>query len=215
MLLWILVGFALGYAAARVALGYPAPALRPARLWRNEVAFLSAAADALFPRGGAIAPSGVDAGVPDYVDRYLGDVPPRMAFLMRCLFLLFEHASFFVRAPGRGGMRRFSSLAPEQRVAVLERWRRANLFPMRLVFTSLRAILTMGYFASPAVLRALRLAPYDIPTPVAEADLLYPPIGKGPESIRWRRGDLTAPSDGSPLDLAGPLHPAYAEAPRA
>ncbi len=86
---------------------------------------------------------------------------------------------------------------------------------MRIVFTSLRAILTMGYFAAPPVLRALQLAPYDIPTPVTEADLLYPPIGKGRDAIRWTRADLTPPSDGQPLDLDGPLHPAYAEASRA
>jgi hypothetical protein len=215
MLFWIGLGAVFGYATARIALGYPAPPVRYLRLLRSEAAFLAAAADALFPRGGAIEPSGLDAGVPGYVDRYLGDVPPKLRFLMRCLFLLFEHASFVIRAPGRGGMRRFSSLSNEQRVAVLERWRGARFFPMRLVFTSLRAILTMGYFAAPAVLRALGLAPYDIRTPVTEADLLYPPIGKGPEAIRWQREDLTAPSDGTPLDLAGPLHPAWAEAPRA
>jgi len=215
MLVWIAVGAALGYAIARIALGYPAPPVRYVRLRRSEAAFLAAAADTLFPRGGAIEPSGVDADVPGYVDRYLGDMPPKLAFLVRCLFLLFEHATFVIRAPGRGGWRRFSSLSDEQRVAVLERWRKARPFGMRLLFTSLRAILTMGYFAAPAVLRALRLAPYDIRTPVAEADLLYPPIGKGPEAIRWQRADLTAPSDGTPLDLGGPLHPAWAEAPRA
>ncbi|MCC6641046.1 MAG: gluconate 2-dehydrogenase subunit 3 family protein [Deltaproteobacteria bacterium] len=215
MLTWIAVGAAFGYAIARIGLGYPAPRVRTERLLRSEVAFLSAAADALFPRGGPIEPSGTDAGVPAYVDRYLGDVPPKLALLMRCLFLLFEHASFVVRAPGRGGMRRFSSLSPAQRVAVLERWQRARLFPMRLVFTSLRAILTMGYFASPEVLRTLHLAPYAIATPVTEADLLYPPIGKGPEAIRWGPADLTAPSDGSPIPIDAPLHPAYAEALRA
>ncbi len=214
MLGWILLGAAGGYAAGRVALGYPEPAARYVRLARHEAAFVSAAAEALFPRGGAVEPSGLDAGVPAYVDRYLGDVPPRIRFLIRCLFLLFEHATFVVRAPGRGGMRRFSSLRPEQQAAVLERWRRARFFPMRLVFTSLRAIFTMGYFAAPSVLRALRLAPYDVRTPVAEADLLYPPIGKGPEAIRWTRADLTPPSDGTPIDIHGPLHPAYAEAKR-
>jgi hypothetical protein len=180
-----------------------------------EAAFLAAASEALFPRGGAVEPSGLDAGIPSYVDRYLGDVPPKIRFLMRCLFLLFEHASFFLGAPGSGGRKRFSSLEPAQQVAVLERWRKASFFPMRLVFTSLRAILTMGYLAAPAVLRELRLAPYDIRTPVTPADLLYPPIGKGPEAIRWTRADPTPASDGAPLDLSGKLHPAYAEAPRA
>jgi len=215
MLGWILVAAAGGYGLSRIVVGYPAPRARYERLLRNEAAFLTAASEALFPRGGAVEPSGLDADIPGYVDRYLGDLPPKLSFLMRCLFLLFEHATLFLRAPGSGGRRRFSALSREQQVAVLERWRSAGIFPMRLVFTSLRAILTMGYLAAPAVLRALRLAPYDIATPVAEADLLYPPIGKGPGAIRFRRSDLTPASDGRPLDLDGPLHPAYVEAPRA
>lgn len=214
MLGWILLLSAGGYAAWRMLAGYPAPAQRFERLARHEAAFVSATAEALFPAGGPVPQSGLEAGIPVYVDRYLGDVPPKIRFLMRCLFLLFEHAPFVIAAPGAGGRRRFSSLAPEQQTAVLERWRSASFFPMRLVFTSLRAIFTMGYFASPSVLRALRLAPYAIETPVCEADLLYPPIGRGLEAIRFGRDALTAPSDGRPLDLDGPLHPAYAEAPR-
>ena len=86
---------------------------------------------------------------------------PRIRLLMHLLFFLIEHATLFFPAPGRGGRRRFSSLALEQRAAVLEGWRTSRLFPRRLVFASLRAILTMGYFAlprraAPARARALR-----------------------------------------------------------
>jgi hypothetical protein len=61
------------------------------------------------------------------------------------------------------------------------------------------------------VLRQLGLAPLDLPTPICEADLLYPPVGEGPDAIRFSEADLTPPSDGTPVDLTGPLHPAYAE----
>lgn len=210
MLVTLAVLASLALLARRFFAGYEAPREPYARLAPREAAFLSATAETLFPRGGAISPSGVEAGVTGFVDRYLGDVPPRMSFLMRCLFALFEHATLVVAAPGAGGRRRFSALDDAQRAAVLERWRRARFFPMRLVFTSLRAILTMGYFASPAVLRELRLAPYDIPVPVVPADLLFPPIGRGPDAIRHGPGSLTTPSDGRPLALDGPLHPAYA-----
>ena len=131
----------------------------------------------------------------------------------RLLFLLVEQATLVFAAPGAGGRRRFSSLRPEQRVAALEGWQRSRFFPRRLVFTSLRAVLTMGYLADPTVLGALRLAPYAIPVPVGEADLLYPPIGRGPEAIPYGPDDRTPPSDGTPLDLAGPLHPGYREEP--
>ena len=48
---------------------------------------------------------------------------------------------------------------------------------------------------------------FAIETPVCEADLLYPPVGRPKTEIRHRA--VTAPSDGRPLDLAGPRHPAY------
>jgi hypothetical protein len=177
-------------------------------LFAREAAFLSAASDAMFPAGGAIPPSGSEAGIPEYVDRYLRIVPWRARLLMRLLFLLVEQATLVFPAPGRGGRRPYSRLSPAQRVAVLEGWQRSRFFPRRLVFASLRAVLTMGYFADPAVLRAMGLAPYTVRVPVCEADLLYPPIGRGPEAIRYTRADLTPPSDGTPL-LGAPLHPDY------
>jgi hypothetical protein len=192
------------------------PRIDPARfrvLAPREAAFLEAASEALFPRGGELAVSGSEAGIPAWVDGYVALQPARGRLLMRLLFCLVEQATLVFAAPGRGGRRRFSSLDPAQRVAVLEAWQRSRFFARRLVFTSLRAILTMGYFAHPAVLRGLGLAPYRVDAPVAEADLLYPPIGKPLTAIRFARADLTPPSDGTPL-LGAPLHPDYAEEPR-
>ncbi len=208
---WVLLGAAIGYGLARVFAGYPRPEPAYRVLARREAAFLDAAAEATFPAGGAIPSSGREAGLPGYVDRWLAALPPRMRLLLRMLFFLVEHGTVFFPAPGARGWRRFSSLSEEQRVAALEGWRRSRLFPRRLVFTSLRAILTMGYFAHPPVMRQLGVAPLDLETPVGEADLLYPPIGAPSAAIRYTREDLTAPSDGTPVDLAGPLHPDYAE----
>jgi len=213
-LLALAFGTAAAYAMSRIFLGYPRISSRPAALSRPELAVVAAAAETLFPPGGAIAVSGREAGIPSYVDRYVAAVPPRLRRLMRMLFFLVEHATVFFPAPGGlrgGGMRRFSSLSPEQRVAALAGWERSSLFPRRLVFTSLRAILTMGYMASPAVLRALGLAPREIATPVCEADLLYPRIGALPSSIALRVTDLTRPRDGTPLGPVGPLRADYAE----
>ena len=67
----------------------------------------------------------------------------------------------------------------------------------------------MGYFAFPPVLRQLGLAPYEIRTPVCEADLWYPRIGASRSSLRLSRADLTPPSDGTPIPLDAPLHPGY------
>lgn len=190
----------------RLFAGYDAPEPRTT-LAAREWAFVAAASDAVLPAGGAIGPSGSEAGVPAYVDRYVGNVPPSMRLLMRMLFLLVEQATLFLPASGPGGRRRFSDLSTEQRVAALERWQKSRFYPMRLVFASLRAILGMGYLADATVLRSLGLAPWDIEPPVAPADLLYPPIGRPRSEIRHHA--TTPPSDGTPMRIGGPIHPAY------
>lgn len=209
MLLWAGIGLVIGYAAVRF-LRYPRPDPPFEHLSRLDAAFVAAAADAMFPRGGAIEPSGTDAGIPRYMDRYLAALPPGKRILIHLLFFLVEHATLFF--PTRPlGWRRFSSLPVEERARALEGWRTSRFVPRRLVFLSLRALLTMGYFADPTVLRALDLAPRDIRAPAVEADLLYPPVGRGPDAIRVRPEDVGATDFPRPLDAHTPLHPAYVE----
>jgi hypothetical protein len=205
----VLAGVGLAWAGVRIFSGYPHPPAPLQVLARREYATLAASALAMFPQGGAVPPSGVDAGIPEFVDRYLVTSSPRIRRLMRLLFFLIEHASLFFPAGGRGGLRRFSALSFEQQSAYLQSWERSRLYPRRIVFLSLRAILSMGYFADPAVLQALGLAPRAIETPVCEADLLWPRIGESPESLRPTRDDVTPPSDGTPLGTHGPIHPDY------
>lgn len=184
--------------ARRIWLGYQStPGLHV--LTRGEASFLRAAGDAMFPRGGAPAPSASDAGIDRYVDDYMDVVPPSMARLMRALFFLMEHATVLFPAPAPRGWRRFSSLSPEQRVAVLDAWNRSGWFPRRLAFTSLRAVLTNGYVSDASVLAELGLTPFEIESPVREADLLYPHIGAPRSAIRYTRADLTPAADPVPL----------------
>lgn len=211
MWLWLALAALLGLGLRRVFAGYPGPGLTC--LAPREAAFAVAASEAMFPSGGAIPESGPDAGIPAFLDRYVAAVPPQVRLLMRLLFFLVEHATLFFPAPAPRGWRRFSSLDHEQRVAVLDGWRASRLFPRRLVFTSLRAMLTMGYFADPAVLRRIGLAPFAVETPVCEADLLYPPIGRPRAEIRYGPQDLSPANEGTPLRLDDPLHPAYRAGP--
>lgn len=207
-----LVGLALAiWALVRLALGYGArdPAYR--QLSAREQAFLRAAADAVFPPGGPIPISGTQAGALGHVDRFLGGIAPRSRVLVRLLFFLVEHATLVFPAPGRGGIRRFSGLSLAQRQAVLDAWGRSRHAARRTVFQSLRAILTMAYFASPAVLRAIGLAPLAMETPVVDADLLYPPIGQPRSAIRATLEERDRPPPVAPLDPHGPLAPAYRE----
>ncbi len=173
-------------AAAYRVWGRQAPREPGRVLAPRELAFVAAVSDATYPEGGPVAPSGTGAGLPAYADLYTASVPPTTRRLMRALFFLVEHATLIFPAPGAGGRRRFSLLDTQQQVAVLEAWRTSSLFPRRLVFQSLRAILTMGYFADDEVQGTLGLVPREIQSPVVEADLLYPPIGRPKSEIRHR-----------------------------
>jgi hypothetical protein len=195
----------------RIFVGYPLPVGPTTVLRRNEGTLLASVSEAMFPPGGHIEASGLDAGLPDYVDRWMAVSSVRTRVLMHLLFFLIEHATLVFPAPGRGGRRRFSSLDFDQRVAVLEGWGESGLYLRRLVFVSLRSILTMGYFGHPPVLRRLDVAPFAIESPICEADLLYPPIGARSADVAYTSDDLTTARDVSPLLPGSPLHPDYVE----
>jgi hypothetical protein len=211
MVIWLLVIAVLVWVVLRVTAGYPAPDRDYRVLRRREVASLAAISEAMFPPGGHIDSSGLDADLPAYIDRWMEVSPPRVRVLMHLLFFLVEHATLFFPAPGHRSRRRFSSQSLEQRSAVLGAWGDSRLYLRRIVFMSLRSILTMGYFAHPPVLRQLCVAPFAIDTPVCEADLLYPPIGKLPADIRYTRDDVAKPRDTAPLSPDAPLHPDFTE----
>ncbi len=193
----------------RVLAGYPASSL--GTLAPREAAFVAAASEAMFPPGGEIPESGIEAGIPQYIDGYLAAVPPRQRLLMRSLFFLMEHVTLFFGAPGRGGRRRFSALSQTQRQAALEGWRTSPSNARRTVFMALRSLLTMGYFGCPAVLQRLELSPMDIPTPVIEADLLYPPVGRARDGVLHTE---LAPDPAPVLGADAPVHPDFRTAPR-
>jgi hypothetical protein len=209
---WTLLALVLvGWALLRGIAGYGRRDPACTQLSAREYALVRGAAEAAFPPGGPIPLSGIEAKIPEHVDRYLAALPARNRVLIRLLFVLIEHATLIFKAPGWDGWRRFSALSLEQRMAVLEGWARSTIQPRRLVFQGLRAVLTMGYFACPAVLRAIGLAPLAIETPVVDADLLYPPIGQPRTAIRFGVEDRARTVARLPLDPHGPLHPGFGE----
>ena len=138
----------------RVFAGLPPRPAGLVRLSRRDAAFVQAAAETMFPAGGDPAPSAADAEVLAYVERYLGWHGPPLRLLMRLLFALFEHATLFLVPTWR----RFSQLDDTARAAYLRGWERSSLYPRRLLFQSLRAIMCLAYVAHPAVEAALGCA---------------------------------------------------------
>ncbi len=216
MILWLCISLAAFLIVRRIFFGYSALARGAARfgvLAPREVVFISSTAEVMFPADGAIPFSGLEADLPGYADRFLAALEPRIRWQIRALFALFEHATIVFPAPGWTGFRRFSSLTFEQRELVLQGWSQSPQFIRQIVFVALRAVLTMGYLGHPVVMRHLRVAPYAIESPVCAADLLYPAIGAHPDQIPYTQSDITPPSDGTPIDIDGPLHPDYFQSP--
>jgi hypothetical protein len=212
VILWLCISLAVFLIVRRIFFGYSASQTGVTRfgvLAPREVAFINSTAEVMFPADGAIPFSGLEADLPRYADRFLAALEPRIRWQIRALFALFEHVTLFFPAPGWTGMRRFSSLTFEQRELVLQGWSQSPQFMRQIIFTALRAVLTMGYLGHPVVMRHLRVAPYAIESPVCAADLLYPAIGAHPDQIPYTQSDLTPPSDGTPVDIEGPLHPDY------
>ncbi|MDG2305144.1 MAG: hypothetical protein P8R42_10890 [Candidatus Binatia bacterium] len=209
VLLWFFIAGLLIMGVRRFFLGYPATPVGVQTLPAREYQTARAAALVIYPEGGAISASADSARVGLHADRFVGAQATSNQILMHLLFIAVEHATLVFPSHGPRGRRRFSSLDPDQQLAYLEGWRQSQLAPRRLVFMSLRAILTMGYFADPGVLRSLGLAPREIERRVVEADLLWPAVGEHPASIGFRQADVNGRGDLPPLGPAEPLHPDY------
>lgn len=155
--IWFLIPLALvgtGALLARgVFLGYPATGVAPRNMSRKEQAILAAAADALFPPGGPIPLSGTEAGAIPYLDAYVGRVDRTQRALMRLLFQAVEHGPWLL------GPRfaRFTRLDAAERIAFLRRLAKSDLYFLRVIFLSLRVMLTMAYLANETVARRMRI----------------------------------------------------------
>jgi hypothetical protein len=114
---------------------------------KSAQAMVSACADAMFPPAGPIPVSGTQAGLVAYVESYLRSLSLLRRILVRMLFL------FIQLSPWLFGPRRscFTRLRPAERIRVLKDMAVSRLYLRRISFLSMRAIMTMGYFACPLV----------------------------------------------------------------
>jgi len=141
-------------AAAPLLLAAVSSPERPQRwLSRRERAIVAAAADAMFPPNGPIPLSGTEAGAVEYFDAYVGRQAKAQRFLVR-LMLTFVELSPIVFGPDRG---RFSKLGHPAQLRFLDGMAKSRIYFRRVVFVSLRALLTMAYLAHPDVARAMNM----------------------------------------------------------
>ncbi len=119
-----------------------------------EQRIVAAASDAMFPRGGAIEQSGSDAGVLDYFEKMLAEMPPKNRALVRLLlaFIQLSPLVFFFKAP-------FTWQRDDDRVATLEALSVSSIYFLRVTFQSLRALLSIAYLANDDVARQVGAVP--------------------------------------------------------
>lgn len=114
---------------------------------KSEQNVVAACADTMFPPAGSIPVSGTQAGLVAYVEAYLVALSWTRRLLVRLLFL------FIQLSPWLFGPRhsRFTRLRPIDRYRVFQDMAFSTLYLRRIAFLSVRAIMTMGYFACPLV----------------------------------------------------------------
>ncbi len=112
-----------------------------------EDAVVAACADTMFPPAGPIPVSGTEAGLVDYVRGYLAGLDRAQRVLVRLLFV------FILLSPLLFGPRRtfFTRLSASERARAFKEMAMSAVYFRRVAFLSMRAIMTMGYFACPRV----------------------------------------------------------------
>lgn len=112
----------------------------------EELGVVHALAEAMFP-GDPFPLDGIEAGVPETVDRIVGDVlEPVQQAAFRYVLRVLEYGTLASRGV------RFSRLPAEERREVLDVWSDPALLPRRVSADAIKLVLGMAYFNHPAVL---------------------------------------------------------------
>ncbi len=119
---------------------------------------LTAAAETMFPPGGAFDIDGNEAQVVDYIDDYLGRMPlvDRMQLLV--FFRVFDAGLAWT---SMNPLARFHTADPVTRREYLSSWETSPSYARRMGFQGLRMVLTFAYAESPEVKEAMGIPPED------------------------------------------------------
>lgn len=135
-------------------LGYPPRRFSTRVLSRKEQAVVAACAETLFPERDPMPLNGIEAGVVEYFDGHLFELPNDKRLQIRALLLFIEHGPWLFAAS-----RRFSALPAARREAFLAEMSTSRFYLRRIAFLSLRTLLCMAYFANPDIAARLGCTP--------------------------------------------------------
>ncbi len=126
-----------------------APSAPLKHLSHDEVAFIDALADGIFPEGGEPAISGRAARVSRYVDALLGGMIPTQRNLFRAAI----HGLNTLAVAQTGST--VNAMSPAQAGDIMARWLAADEGALRGIAQSFHIFIGMGYLAHPAVSPAI------------------------------------------------------------
>lgn len=123
-------------------------------LTSREVAIVETIAQTFFPREGSVSVDSDEAGVADYIDRFVARLPLIEQFGMRALLGAIEFGIVTVTLNPRA---RFTTASDSERQAWLESWERSSSAARRNVFQAIRSMLTIAYTESDAVKTSMNM----------------------------------------------------------
>lgn len=121
----------------------------------REIRIVAALAQTIFPPDRSGITDAIDAGVVEYVDRWVGDLEPFERLQIRAMFQLFEYS---IAVETLRPMLRFTTATAAQRDASLRGWMESGLYARRMAFNALRSVFTLAYLASPRVADEIKLS---------------------------------------------------------
>lgn len=184
----------------------------------RETRIVAALAQTIFPPDRTGITDAIDAGVVQYVDRWVGQLEPFERLQVRAMFQLFEYS---IAVETMRPLLRFTNATPEERDTSLRGWMESSLYARRMAFNALRSVVTLAYLASPRVAEEIKLnlggeASTDPMPYLRELAGLAGKVRKGQnetgenlggyESKGWNPGQDEVPEK-APYSLFGQPHP--------
>jgi len=119
----------------------------------RERRIVHALGQTMFPRNRTLDLDADDVGLVDWVDGYVGRMPPFAAAQIRALLNTVDLGyGAYAMTPGAT----FTSAERAQREDYLSSWEKASTYTQRQLYAALRAMLVLGFVDSPKVLEQIQ-----------------------------------------------------------